>query len=457
MRLPRPLTFLGDREYAQNLLKFALPIAFQQLIFSGLSLVANVMVGQLGDTAVAAVALANQIFFLLNLVGFGIASGTAMFTAQFWGKRDIPNIRRVLGISLALNILTGLVFMLLAVIFPSQALSIYSKDPAVIELGSAFLRVFGFSFIFFCITMAYAFILRSIGIIRLPVIITVASLILNVFLSYLLIFGKLGFPELGAQGAAWSLLVSRILECLVLIFFVYRLKTPLAARAKELFTFDLAFVWRVLKPVLPVVINEILWSFGVTTYQAIYGRIGTDALASINIAFTIDGLAMVPFMGIANATSILVGNLIGEADIHKAHRYAGQSLTLAAFGGILVGAIVWIISPWIISLYKVSPAVIDYTQTILLIICLLLWLRMMNLVLFLGILRAGGDTRFALILDGVIIWVVGVPLTAFAAFTLQLPIYLVYLFIYSEEICKWAIGMWRFFSRRWVHNLAEAV
>lgn len=457
MGLSRLAFYFNDSLYFQRLVKFAIPIALQQLLFSSLNLVASVLVGQLGGTAIAAVALANQIFFLLNLTVFGMASGAAMFTAQLWGKRDIPNIRRVLGIALTLTSLAGLFFLLLSELFPAQMLSIYSKDNAVIELGIPYLRVFGISFIFFAVSLAYSLILRSIGQIRISVAISVCTLALNIILSYILIFGKFGFPSLGVQGAAWSILISRVLELFAFILIIYRSNLPLAGKFNELFSFDLNFTWRVLKPVLPIVANEILWSLGITAYQIIYARMGTDELAAVSIAFTIDGMAVVAFIGIGNATAIMIGNLIGEGEYENAQRYGGRSIVLGTISGVIIGALVFAISPWIINLYKVSPQVIVYTQALMISICALLWLRMMNLIMFLGIFRAGGDTRLALLLDGFLIWAVGVPLTAYAAFVLQLPVYLVYLFVYSEEIGKWSIGLWRYFSKRWIHNLTETV
>lgn len=415
------------------------------------------MVGQLGATTVAAVGLAGQIFFLLNLLIFGIGSGSAMFTAQLWGKRDVPNIHKVLGLALALALVGSMLFVIIAEIFPTFALKIYSEDPQVIAIGSNYLRTFGFSFVFFAISATYSLILRSVGEVRLPVIISIFALALNIILSYLLIFGKLGLPQLGANGAAVSILISRIIECTLLVSFTYIYKLPPAARPREMFDFNLAFAGKVLKPVLPVAVNEILWSLGITTYQVIYAHIGTAQVAAVNIATTISDLAVVAFMGIGNATAIMVGNMIGSGKDDPAQIYAGRSLVIGAVGGIIIGLSVWLISPYILDLYRVSPIVIAYTKALLLISCSFLWLRMMNLIQFIGIFRAGGDTRFALILDGFIIWLVGVPLAAIGAFVLDLPVYLVYGLTLSEEMVKWAIGLWRYFSKKWIHNLTAIV
>jgi Na+-driven multidrug efflux pump len=177
----------------------------------------------------------------------------------------------------------------------------------------------------------------------------------------------------------------------------------------------------------------------------------------MNIAATIEQLAFVLFQGIGNACAILVGNRIGAGDEEQAFRYAARSEALGIVGGLVIGAMILASADPILTLYNISPTVIDNAHRVLTIMGLLLWLRVSNMILFIGILRSGGDTRFAFILDGVIIWVVGVPLAIAGAFLFHLPVYWVYLMVMSEEITKWLLGVFRFFSRKWIHNLAQTV
>ncbi|HAE60592.1 MAG TPA: MATE family efflux transporter, partial [Anaerolineae bacterium] len=220
--LQKFLDFYRDREYFASLVRIALPIATQSLVMSSLNMVSVVMIGQLGETELAAVGLAGQIFFLVNLILFGVASGAAMFTAQLWGKGDIPNIRRVLGLSLKLGLLGAGVFWALAIFAPQAALQFYTEDPAVVALGADFLRIFGWSYPFFAVTFAYAFVLRSTGNVRLPMAVTVFALSLNTVLAYGLIFGHFGLPKMGVEGAAWAGLIARVVECLLMLAMVYR-------------------------------------------------------------------------------------------------------------------------------------------------------------------------------------------------------------------------------------------
>ncbi len=201
--------YYNDPDYFPNVRKLAIPIIIQQFTFAGLNMLGVVFVGQKGEASVAAVGLAGQLAFLLQLVHFGIISGAAMFTAQFWGRKDVPNLRRVLGLCLMFAVSTSLIFFALAQLIPSQILSIYTKDAAVIELGAQYIRAFSWTFLFLAVTVSYGFILRSTGNVKMPTSISVAALLLSTFLSYALIFGKFGFPNLGIQGAAVSAVVAR--------------------------------------------------------------------------------------------------------------------------------------------------------------------------------------------------------------------------------------------------------
>ena len=453
----RVLDFYKDPDYFHNIRRIALPIMIQQLVFSLLNMLGVIFVGQKGDASIAAVGLAGQIAFLLNLVHFGIISGAAMFTAQFWGKQDISNLRRVLGLCLILAISASLIFFTLAQLLPAQILSIYSRDPLVIELGTSYIRVFSWTFLFFAITFSYALIMRSTGDVKTPTIVSVGALLISTFLSYSLIFGRFGLPELGIQGAAVAAVIARFLECVTLLTIIYTRQSPVAASFRELTGFDRVFFGRVIKPMLPVILNELFWSMGITTYNIIYARMGTQSYAAINIVSTIEQVAFVVFIGISNATSVLVGNRIGAGKEDEAYLYAGRSLGMGIVGGLLLGLALQLVKGPVLSLYNVSPEVIHNASHLINVVTFFLWIRVNNMTTVVGILRAGGDTRFSLFLDGIIIWIVGVPMAYLGAFVFDFPVYLVYLCAMSEEATKWVLGINRYRSRKWINNLTVHV
>ncbi len=452
--------FFKDPEYYRVLFRLALPIASQNLVSASLTLIATLFIGQLGETAVASVSLANQVFFLVNLMVFGTVSGCAIFIAQLWGKKDVHNIHRVVSLMVKLALLVAVFFTVIAFFFPETVLHIYSNDPEVIERGGRFLQIICWTYIFYATTMVFSTASRSTGNVRLPLFVSTTALGIEIVLAFPLIFGlkAIGLPALGIDGFAIAALVARILECGAMLFFTYRDQlNPVRVELRELLDWDPKFVATVLKPVLPVIGNETLWSFGITAYNAIYGHVGTDAVAAMNMVATIEQIAFVLFQGVGTATSIMVGNLIGKKEREKAFTYGGRSLALQAGSAVVMGLLVYLFAGNIFQLYKVSPNVIAEARAILVVLALGIWIKATNHVIIIGILRAGGDTRFSLVLDGMVIWFVGVPATALGAFLFHLPIWYVYALTFTEEIVKASIGLWRYYSRRWINDMTRKV
>ena len=453
--MERAANFYSNKAYFSQLYQLAAPITLQNLLTASLGMAGNIMVGQLGDTAMAASSLAGQIFFLLILILFGIGSGSAMFTAQLWGKKDIVNLRKVLGLCLALGLAVATIFFLLSEFVPREMIGFFSTDPQVIVLGGNFLKLYAWAFLFFSVTSGFAAILRSIGEVKIPLFITVAALGLNIILSYGFIFGDLGLPKMGLLGAALAAVIARAAECLALVIAVYWIKSPIAASLEALIKFDLNFIGQVFKPVLPVILNELLWSTAITMYNFVYARIGTPSMAAMNIVATVDNLAFVPFMGLSSAVAIMAGNKIGAGESDSAYRDVGRTLGLTAIIAVLVGLIVLAIKALVVGLYKVTPDVVVYADHALIILSVSLVVRSQNMILIVGALRSGGDTRYSLFLDGLIIWFLGVPMALLGGFILHLPVYWVYLMVMSEELTKCILGLRRYFSRKWIHNLTQ--
>lgn len=450
----RRLAFIKfDRLYLSALFTLALPIIIQNGISSSLNAIDVMMLGQMGEVPVAAVGLANQVFFLLSFMLFGISSGAGIFSAQYWGKNDLPGIRRVLGMALMMTCGAALFFMVAALVIPRTVLSIYTADAAVIATGTEYLRIIGWSYLLTAISFSFSATLRATGNVRLPMVASVTAILLKTGLSYVLIFGKFGLPAMGVQGAALATLLARAVECVLLLALTYRLKTPAAARLAEMLDIRKEFLAGFLKLALPVAVNETLWSLGISVYNLAYARIGTESIAAVNIAGTIESLAFVIFIGISDATGILIGNKIGAGQKEAAYSYGQRSLTLATLAALGVGGLILALRGPVLSLYAVSPQALEDASRILLVMGLALWVRISNMILVVGVLRSGGDTRFGLIIDTGSVWGVGVPLALLGAFVLHLPVYWVYLMVMSEEVVKYIFLLIRFFSRRWIHDV----
>jgi len=451
------LSFLRDREFMRSMLAIALPVAFQQLITASLNMIDVLMVSQLGETSVAALGLANQIFFLLILFLFGITSGMSIFTAQYWGKGDVENIRKVLGICLVIAVTVAAAFTLAATLIPQRLMSFYTEDPEVIQLGSDYLRIVGLSYIPMAITVSCIAVLRSITFVKITVIVSVLALGLKTLLAYFLIFGIGVFPEMGVRGAAVGTAVGWTFECILLILLIYTLKTPLAANPLSFFRFDRPFAMNVLRTSMPAAINEVFWSVGITSYNAVYARIGTDAIAAVNINATIEELMFVLFIGLGNACAVMVGNKIGAGEKEIAFEYGRRYLILGVTIAVLGGVVIFSLRELIIGrLPEISPSAANNLRGLIFVFAISAWLKMVNFILFIGTMRAGGDTRYAMFTELFSIWAIGVPAALIGGFVLHLPVYGVYALVLLEEAAKAVIVFRRYLSRLWIHDLVNA-
>jgi putative MATE family efflux protein len=441
--------------FLPTMLRLAVPYAAQQLVFSALGLVEVGMLGQLGETAVAATGLAKQITFLLSLFQFGLSSGAAVFTAQFWGRGDLKGIHRVMGISLLLSLTVSLFFSLGATLFPQTVLGVYSGDPAVVALGSDYLWIVGLSYAASAIVYTYGAALRSVGNVRLPVAVSIVALGVNILLDYALLFGRWGLPALGVEGVAIATCIARFLECVLLLLGVYGLRTPVAVRFAGTFSWGRGFLKSFFHTTLPVLFTEMLWSLGVTAYNLVYARIGTDAYAAFSICSTIEGVAFVPFLGLANACAIMIGNKIGADRDGEAMADARRFLLIGAIGAVVTGTAMVLTRDVVLSFFRISASAYQDARNILLVLAVAQVAKMINLTGLLGVLRSGGDTRVGFLIDVGAMWGIGVPLAVVGAFLLRLPVHWVVALAMADEVTKSLVTVPRVLSRKWIHHVGE--
>ncbi|WP_461206768.1 MATE family efflux transporter [Clostridium sp. DL1XJH146] len=449
------LNIFEDKQFYKKLVVIAIPIIVQQLIGSSLNLVDNVMIGRLGETSIASVGLANQFYFIFMVVLFGINSGNSIFTSQYWGKKDVKNIRRVIGLNLFSSVAIGLGFTLVAIIWPKQILGLFSNDIEVIELGSRYLKITAFGYLFNAVSLVYGYSTRCIGQAKLPMYISAVSLGINTILNYALIFGKFGFPMLGVEGAALATLVARFIEMILLVAIIYYSKNVLAAKISELYDFSFQFMIKIFKTSIPVIINELFWVLGTTAYSAAYARINTEAIASVQIANTIQNIFFIISIGIGNASGVMIGNEIGKNNEHKVIEYTKKFFAIAIPFTALLGLIMYIAAPSFLQLYNVGDKVGADSITILRIFSAVLWLKTINMLIIVGMLRSGGDTKYAMYTEMGAVWLVGVPFAFIGALVLKLPVYIVVLMTLSEEVVKSIFGIKRIISRKWINNLVH--
>lgn len=451
-----PMFSASQKNFLGLLLTIALPISLQNLLTCSMTVIDILMVGQLNETAIAAVGIANQFVFMFIVIQYGIHSGISIFTAQYWGKKDTGRIKHLSGMGILTGLSVASLFCFVALVLPDRLMSLFSTDAEVVRLGSNYLGIVGVAFAFSAVIFSFMSNLRAIGLVKVPMVCSMVAVTLNIFLNYVLIFGNLGAPALGVTGAAIATTTSKIVECLVMAGIIYGKRTPLAATFKEMSGFDTLFLKRVLTTCWPVFLNELFWVTGISLYKLVYARMGTEAIAAVNIVATIEEFMFIPFFGIFHGGSIMIGNSIGAGRQTTAYDY-GRFLLVAQFLMALAAGAVMIFSrEFILSFYNISPATYENAYYLMLTAGLVLWAKTTNFTNIVSVLRGGGDTRFGFFLDLTGVWCIGVPMAFFGAFYLDLPVYWVMALIAVEELFKLGIGIPRFLSKKWIRNLVAS-
>jgi putative MATE family efflux protein len=447
----------NDREFYRNLFAIAVPIMFQNLINSLVNMLDTIMIGRLGTVEIAAVGLGNQVFFLYNLFLFGVCSGGAIFTAQFWGKGDIPGIRKNLGFCLSLNLIIAVAFTLASALVPDKLIGVYSRDRAVIKAGAAYLKTLSPSFIPFGISMVFTLTLRSVEKVRLAIVVTVIALSLNGVLNYLFIFGAGPVPAMGVRGAALATVISRIMESLILVIVSYLKRYPPAGSLGELFSFNGYYARHFLRVALPVIFNEMLWSLGVTVQNIIFARTHTNAIAAFNITNTVSQLTWVLFIGLGNGVAVMIGKKIGEQNEKAARDYASRIVRFAPLLSIAAALLLLPLSKILPLAFNVNPQTLSTAAQMFAVLACAYPFRAFNMSMVVGICRAGGDTVFCVAYDIVVMWIVTLPLAAAASFYFNAPVWIIYLCIMAEEPLKAILGLWRFKTGKWLHHVTDGL
>ncbi len=444
-----------DRDFFPTLFSLVIPVLLQNLLNAGLNFVDVFMIGSLGDSSIAAVGGANQFFFFYLMIVFGISSGAGIFAAQYWGNKDIAGIKSVMGIGLVLSSIVSVLFTCGVVVFPHLVIGMFSTDPEVVRIGTKYVLYTAGIYLIIPVAMNYAVILRSTGQVMVPMYASFIGVALNTLGNYCLIFGRLGFPQMGVEGAAISTLVSRTIETAIIVAYAYTKDSAAAVRLHHLTKLDKNLFIRYLKRSIPVIVQGAGWSFGYTTYAMIYGHVSTESLAAYNLAGSIERICLILFVGLGAAGSIMIGNRIGAGEEERARGYAENLIIISFFGAVLTGLLLFVSRDWFTSLYNLTDTGSRYLSGILMVMSFVVCAKAFNIIFHGGIFKGGGDTMFSMMVDVGGIWLVGVPLAACGAFLFHWPVHYIVALASAEELTKATLAIVRFISRKWIHNLVE--
>lgn len=448
------------RGFYRDVVRLALPIIAQNLITTSLGLIDTFMVGALGEAPLAAVTIANIPVFVIQLVIFGLQSGSSVLISQYWGKRDTDQINRVIGIGCYVAGAISILFALVMCCFPHQLMGMLTDNQDLVDLAARYARIVGPSYLFNSITGVYVGAHRSMENPRLGLIIFSISMCTNTFLNWVFIFGNLGAPRLEVVGAAAATLTSRVVEFAVMGGYAvwnrrFRLRLSRLVRpGRELMRKFFHYS-------SPVVLNETLWGLGTSLFKVIMGHMegSTEILAARALAGNIEDICSVAIFAVGGTTAIIVGREIGSGRDRETVYQVGRTMdTLALLCGAVIGVVMIVgtrvlLAPWVYPLFQLSDNASEIATMMITFTGVFLALRAFNSTNTVGVLRGGGDVRAAMLIDILPLWCVALPLAALFGLVFQMGIFWVYVGIVMEQIAKFGAGVRRFRSQEWIHDV----
>lgn len=430
------------------------PMALQNLINVGVTATDVVMLGKVGEKVLSGCSLGGQVLFILSLFLFGTTSGACVLTAQYWGKKDKEAIEKILGIVVALTECVGILFMIVTLLFPGQIMAIFTNDAEIIAEGVKYLKIVAFTYPLAVFTMSYLNVMRSVERVIISTVVYASSLICNFVLNAILIFGLFGFPTMGIEGAAIGTLVARMLE-LVIVLIYMRKNQDVRVRFTYMIHLDPVLLKDFLRYSIPVIINEVLWGVGYSANSAIVGHLGSSAVAANSVAHMTRQLAQVVVFGIGNATAIMMGKAIGEGRKQLAEEYAGRFVKLALICGMAGGVLILLLRPFITAGMGFEGMTAEYLYIFLAMMSYYVIGQAVNTTWVVGIFRAGGDTKFGMILDMSTMWFGSILFGFLAAFVWNWSVPAVYFILLSDEIIKVPFCMWRYKQKKWLKDVTR--
>ncbi|MBR1636028.1 MAG: MATE family efflux transporter [Lachnospiraceae bacterium] len=435
--------------FSKEVFRIAVPVALQSMLQSSFSMIDQVMVGQLGERAIAAVEIAGKPGFIYSFVIGAIGAIAGIMISQYIGKKD----RRAEETSVCINflamVLTGCIFFILATGFSLSFVKLFSGDTAVIQDGSSYLGIIGWAFVPLGISNILGVAIRCRGKSSWPLYVGLVSALTNTGLNYCLIFGHMGMPALGVDGAAYASVVSQILGVVLTVILFLRLYVGIRFSIKLGKDGYLQYF----AMLLPVVVNEFLWAAGQSVNTFVYGHMGTHELAGMSLTGSVQGLTIGALSGLSQAAGILIGKRLGEREYDKAYEESKTLCLYGFIGAIILSVLLIALRYPYVEIFRVSDDVRRIGAQILLAFAVLMPVKVQNMILGGGIIRSGGRTKYIMMIDVFGTWLIGVPLAIVCGLIWKLPIVWVYFILSQEELIRYIISVFMFRSRRWMSTI----
>ena len=452
---------IGDRAFYRKLFAVMTPVLIQNVITNFVSLLDNVMVGQVGTEPMSGVAIVNQLMFVFNLCIFGGLAGAGIFTAQFYGKGDHEGVRHTFRAKLYIAIVSILIFAAVFLTRGEQLISLFLHQgeenldlAATLRYGRDYILVMLLGMPPFAVMQVYASTLRETGETLLPMKAGVIAVFVNLVLNYILIFGKLGAPALGVEGAAIATVIARFTECFIVIGWthLHRERNPFIQGAYRSLRVPGQLAKQIVVLGLPLLINEVFWSGGMTVLNQCYSLRGLEVVSAINISTTVSNLFFCAFLSMGTTVSIVIGQLLGAGELEKAVDEDRKLIAFSVALCVVVGIVMALIAPLVPEIYNTTPMVKRLAAELLFVSAAMMPVNAFTNSCYFT-LRSGGKTIITFIFDSAFVWVICIP-TAFvlSRFT-DMAILRMFIIVQALDLIKCVVGFYLVKARKWVNNL----
>lgn len=445
-----------QRQFYRMTASLTLPIALQNLMDTAVSGADVLMLNFVGQSSISAASLAGQIQFVLNMVFYGLSSGTAVLCAQYWGRGDRRTIEKIMGISLRISVCISMLFTLAAALLPEYLMMIFTNDAELIALGAKYLRAVAPGYVFSGFATMYLCVMRSVERVVVSAAVHSAAVFMNIVLNACFIFGWGFFPSLGIVGVAIATTITRGLEVLYCIFDAAVVCRVIRFHVGDLFARRRILMRDFLRYSIPAMGNDMVWGLAFSMYSVILGHISSDIVAANSVTTVVRSLGTVVCFGVSSAGGIILGKAMGDNQLDRAALYAKRLARLSVLTAIAGGLVVLCVRPLLLGWMNLTDIVAGYLSVMLLITSYYIMGQSVNTMLVCGIFRAGGDVRFGLKMDIVAMWIYAVPVGLLAAFVLQLPPLWVYFILCLDEFVKMPVIVAHYRKKKWLKNITRA-
>ena len=439
----------------KKLLKIVWPVAFQYLMMSLVSASDAFMLGFLDQTSLSAVSLATQVAFVYSLFFGAFVFGFNVMGAQYWGKQDIPSVKKVITLSLRYTMIVGLIFSLVTLLVPEKVMFLFTSDKELIKAGAVYLRVVSASYVIGGISQVYSGVLKVCDRAGLSSLIGSLAVVINIILNWLFIFGIGSIPKMGIAGAALATVCARVIEVALCLFAVIKYKIPSTNIRLLLSKSDRVLKKDYWKYTVPLLINQLGWGGGVTMYSVIMGHLGTDAVAANSIASIVRSMVASFCWGVATAVGIVLGGLLGRNELKEAKRLGGKYVRFSILIGVVSGVVILCLMPIVLNVISLSDAANGYLKGMMFMTAYYIIGNSLNSTVISGIFPSGGDTKFGMYCDLITLWCVVVPLGMIFAFWIKAPVLVVAFILTLDEFVKLPAVYKHYMKYSWVRNITR--